>query len=186
MTALASAAAGLQGALLLARGRAEGAALIEPGAQGARRSFWALAASLPILVLLHVADGPAPDSTPLLSSLAASVVGWLGFAVLSHRGAAALGAGERWFGFIAAWNWCSVVQQALVAAGLLVGLSGVPAPVPLVALLVTTGWAIWLEWYAARVTLGVGGVAAAGIVLFDYAVNLVVFSIGSAANGSSG
>lgn len=184
MTPLASAAAGLRGALLLARGRAEGAALMEPGARGALHSFWAMAACLPILGLL--AAGAADGAAPFAASLAAYAVGWLAFAVLSHRVAGAIGAGARWFGFIAVWNWCSVVQQALVAAGNLPVLLGAPGPLPIVLALVAVGWAIWLEWFATRVALGVGGLAAAALVLLDYAITLTVFGVGSAANGSAG
>ena len=139
---LASAAAGLRGALLLARGRAEGAALVEPGAQGALHSFWALAACLPILLLMGLAR-PASDpldadlaQVPLLTSLAAYGISWLAFAVLSHRIAGTLGAGANWFGFITVWSWCSVVQQAMVAVGSLPALLDVPGPVPAVAVLV--------------------------------------------------
>lgn len=182
MTPIASAAAGLRGALLLARGRAEGAALVEPGANGALHSFWAMAACLLILGLLalvgDVGFGP--------SNLAAYGVGWLGFAVLSHRIAGALGAGDRWIGFITVWNWCSVVQQALGATGSLPGLLGAPASLAFAAMLIVTGWAVWLEWYATRVTLGVSGLAAAGFVLLDYAISLTALEIGSAVNGSAG
>ena len=183
MTPLASAAAGLRGAVLLARGRAEGAGLVEPGAEGALHSFWAMAACLLILGLLSLADGEVGF---LPTNLAAYGVGWLGFAVLSHRVAGALGAGDRWIGFITVWNWCSVVQQALVATGSLAGLLGAPGPVSAAAVLVVTGWAIWLEWYATRVALGVGGLAAAGFVLLDYAISLATFGIGSVVNGSAG
>ena len=183
MTPIASAAAGLRGALLLARGRAEGAALVEPGAQGARHSFWAMAACLLILGLLSAAGG---DVGFLPSSLAAYGTSWLVFAVLSHRIAGALGAGERWFGFITVWNWCSVVQQGLVAAGNLPAMLGAPDVASATVVLVATGWAIWLEWYATRVALGVGGLAAAAFVLLDYAIILTALGIGSVANGSAG
>ena len=182
MKPMASALTGMRGALLLARGQAEGAALVEPGAKGALHSFWAMAACLLILALLalvgDVSFGP--------SNLAAYGVGWLAFAVLSHRIAGALGAGERWIGFITVWNWCSVVQQALGAAGSLPGLLGAPGPVSFAAMLIVTGWAVWLEWYATRVALGVGGLAAAGFVLLDYAISLAAFGVGSVVNGSAG
>lgn len=183
MTPMASAAAGMRGALLLARGRAEGMKVVEPGALGALHSFWAMAACLLILSLLPLADGEAGF---LPASLAAYGVGWLAFAVLSHRIAGALGAGERWFEFITVWNWCSVVQQGLVAAGNLPALLGAPDPASAAAVLVVVGWAIWLEWYATRVALGIGGLAAAAFVLLDYAISLTAFGIGSVANGSAG
>lgn len=177
MTPLASAATGLQGALLLARGRPEGAALMEPGAGGATRSFWAIAACVPIILMLRVA-GDAAGGTA--AALGAALVGWLGFAVLSHGVVRAMGAGERWFGFIAAWNWCSVVQHSLLALGSVPGLAGLAGPLPVVTALLATGWAIWLEWFATRVTLGVGGPAAAMLVLLDFAIGVVAFNLGSA------
>lgn len=184
MTPLASAIAGLRGAALLARGQAEGAALVEPGRQGAIHSFWALAACLPLFGLLRILDESAPDP-PFIVGVMTYLVGWLAFAVLSHRVAVALGAGDRWFGFIAAWNWCSVVQYALLTAGNVPAWVGLPGWLSATTALLTTGWAIWLEWFATRVTLGIGRAAAAALVLLDLAIAVALYGF-SAGNGSAG
>ena len=184
MTPLASAIAGLRGAALLARGQEEGAALVEPGLQGAVHSFWALAVCLPLFGLLRLLDESAADP-PFVMGVMTYLVGWLAFAVLSHRAAGALGAGERWFGFIAAWNWCSVVQHGLLAAGSLPAWAGLPGAVSATAALVATGWAIWLEWFATRVTLGVSRGAAAALVVLDLAIAVALYGF-SAGNGSAG
>lgn len=175
MTPLASAVSGLRGAVLLARGQEEGAALVEPGRQGAVHSFWALAACLPLFGLLRLLDQGAEAEPPFAVGVMTYVVGWLAFAVLSHRAAAALGAGERWFGFITAWNWCSVVQHGLLAAGSLPAWAGLPGWLSATAALLATGWAIWLEWFATRVTLGVGRGAAAALVGLDLAIAVALY-----------
>jgi len=36
--------------------------------------------------------------------------------------------------------------------------------------LVTVGWAVWLEYFVARVALGFGGWQAAAMVALDYAI----------------
>lgn len=184
MTPLASAIMGLRGAAQLARGEADGAALVEPGRQGAIHSFWALAACLPLFGLLRLLDEGAADP-PFATGVMTYLVGWLAFAVLSHRMAMALGAGERWFGFIAAWNWCSVLQHGLLAAGSLPAWAGLPGWFAATAALLATGWAIWLEWFATRVTLDIGRVAAAAFVALDLAVAVALYGF-SAGNGSAG
>lgn len=97
-------------------------------------------------------------------------IGWVGFAVLSHTLALALGRGASWPRFIAAWNWCNVVQYLLAIGGLLPTLLGVPGPFGAVAFLVSLFWSIWLEWFATRLTLGLNGVGAAAFVGIDLAI----------------
>jgi hypothetical protein len=36
------------------------------------------------------------------------------------------------------------------------------------------GWALWLEWFAFRLTLGVGGLVAAGLVALDVAIGILL------------
>ena len=46
-----------------------------------------------------------------------------------------------------------------------------------VAQLFALGWALWLEWFAFRLTLGIGIVAAAGLVALDVAIGVLLAAI---------
>ena len=151
-------ASGLHGALLLARGRAEGVRYVEADMAGAARSFWAIAICLPAFVCLRVLAWAAAGQPPHLAhsfmlDLLAFVIGWCGFAVVSYRVVGAMGLAERWPRAIALWNWCQVVQYLLLVVSSIPGLLGAPVLLDQAAQLVGIGWALWLEWFAFRLTL---------------------------------
>lgn len=179
MSIAAPLADGLSGALLLARGRADGFARVQTDMAGAARSFWAAAFALPALLAMRLigwtAQGvPANAGHALALDLLLFVVGWAGFAVISHTVVGALGRAKRWPGFIAIWNWCNVVQYGLLLLGAIPVLLHAPEPVQQLCGLVALGWALWLEWFATRIALGVTGLAAAGLVGLDVAIGLLL------------
>jgi hypothetical protein len=173
-------AAGLRGAFMLARGHANGLSLIEDTPAGAARSFWAAALCLPgFLALRLFAWGMEGAPTAGLGpALAAELLGyacaWAGFALASLSLARAMGQGAAWPHFIAAWNWASVVQYLVWLA---LSLPIVPALPPLVAqgvVLVSLGYALWLEWFVARSALRIAGNRALGFVLLDLAIGILI------------
>jgi hypothetical protein len=172
---------GLQAAMLLARGRADGVALLtagdEPALATAARSFWAAALCLPAFIclqLLDMAQLPALPPHPihdLTLQLLGSVIGWTGFALLALALARGLDRAPRWPYFIALWNWCNVVQLLALIAARVPGLLDLPDMLGETATVVAVGWVLWLEWYATRLTLGITAVQAAGFVLLDTAIS---------------
>jgi hypothetical protein len=178
---------GLQGALLLARGRAEGMELVaapaEPAMAAAARSFWAAALCLPAFICLQLIDLAQEPRVPphaahgLALQLFGYVIDWAGFALISRFVARAIGRLDAWPRFIAAWNWCNVVQYLLLVAASLPPLLGLPSLLGQTAWLVATGWALWIEWYATRLALGVGRVQAAGLVVLDEAFGFVLIAV---------
>ncbi|CAH2600037.1 conserved membrane protein of unknown function [Rhodovastum atsumiense] len=173
----------LHGALLLARGRAEGLQLIaappEDEMTVAARSFWAAVLCLPAFLCLHLLDWaqgrvPMPDQPgqALVLDLLGYVVGWVGFALLSHVMAASLGRDHRWPIFITAWNWCNVVQYLILTGAIVPELLHVPPLVAQTLWLAAMGWALWLEWYATRLSLAVPGFTAALLVATDFTLGL--------------
>ena len=179
-----SMASGMQAALLLARGRSDGLRLVEDDMAGAARSFWAAAICLPAFVCLRLLAWTGSAMPPhaghvLALDLVSFGVGWCGFAVLSHRLVGAMGLGERWPRFIALWNWCNVVQYLLLVVFSIPGLLGAPALLDQAAQLFGLGWALWLEWFAFRLTLGIGTVAAAGLVALDVAIGVLLALLGA-------
>lgn len=177
-----SVSSGLQAALLLARGRPEGLSSIEPDMATAARSFWAMAICLPAFVCLRLlewlANGVPADAAHIFAAdLLTFIVGWVGFAVLSYRLVANAGLAARWPRCIALWNWCNVVQYLLLVVFGIPGLLGAPALLDQAAQLFGLGWALWLEWYAFRLTLGIGFMAAAGLVTLDVAIGVVLAAV---------
>jgi hypothetical protein len=179
---------GLHGALRLARGRADGVALVAADMAGAARSFWALPVCLPTVVCLRLMDWaedgrPANAGHELARDLLVFVAGWLLYAVVTHRLAPRFGRGERWPHFIAAWNWCNVVENLLLVFGGIPGLLGAPHVVDQVFQVFTMGWALWLEWYAIRLTLRVGPLLAILAVMLDLTISLMLSGFGQALGG---
>ena len=168
-------AAGLHAAFLLARGRAEGVGFATLSPEGPARSFWAAALCLPAFLGLRLlgmtgeAVGTGPERSAV-AELAGYVVSWAGFALVSHGAARRIGRADHWPRFIAAWNWCNVAQY-LVLVLLLLSPSG---PVGAFLGLAAFGYAMWLEWFVARVGLRLSGAGAAGIVALDLALSLLV------------
>jgi hypothetical protein len=166
--------AGLQGALLLARGRREGLLAVPSDARGVRLSFLAAVLCLPPYLCLQLVDwalhgmpGHLAHAVALL--LLGYVVNWCGFALLSRTVVTVLGRGERWPLYVAAWNWCNVAQYMLLVGATVPALLGLPGWIAQTAGLAAAGWAVWLEWYAARLSLGGAPGAALLLTVLDVA-----------------
>lgn len=177
---------GLQAAWLLARGRSEGLRYVESDMAGAARSFWAAAICLPAFVCLRLLawaeTGTPKHAAHLLAlDLLSYVIGWCGFAVLSHRLVSAMGLGARWPCCIALWNWCNVIQYMLLVVFSIPGLLGAPVLLDQLGQLVGVGWALWLEWFAFRLTLGIGMLPAIGLVALDVAIGVLLAGLDAAA-----
>jgi hypothetical protein len=176
MTAVST---GLQAAFRLARGQRDGmadlAAPEAPDTAVAAASFLALAASLPLEFLQGWLGGT--EGHQLLRDVMVAVVGWLGFAVVSHRVALRTGRQALWPRYIAAWNWCSLLQSLLLTLGLATSLLGLPPLVSETLVLVIVGWAVWLEYFVARVALGFGLWQGIAMVALDYAISQVAQNV---------
>lgn len=188
MSALTGVATGIQAALLLARGRAEGVGLLattdgELSQATAARSFWAAALCLPAFVCLQLIGWAQPPGPPAHAGhefaldLLGYVIDWTAFALVTRWLAGIMGRGARWPIFIAVWNWCNVVQYLLLVVASLPPLLGAPEIVGQTAWLVATGWALWLEWYATRLALDITRLQAVGLVLADLAMGFAGMAV---------
>ncbi len=171
----------LRGVALLARGRGEGIARFEGGLRGAQLSLIAA----PICLALYAATRaiewrllgvPARPWRAAVLEMLAFVIGWAGFAVASEVVLRRAGAAARWPLYIAAWGWCNIVGYGLVLLGDVPDLLGAPAIVSEAVGLIVFGWALWVEWFAAMLTLERDVVLASALVLMDmgFGVGLVV------------
>lgn len=182
MSAVSSMTSGLYAALQLARGRTDGVVLLPDDRATIIRSFWSIALCLPSVIcrlLLSWADVGIPDHAAHLAAreLVVFVLGWLVFVEVTHRIAPMIGQAERWGRFIVAWNWCNVIEGLLVVAGGIPGLLGAPPIIDQAAELITVGWAIWLEWYATRLSFGVKPLTAVWLVLLDQSIGIMLASL---------
>lgn len=173
----------LHAALLLARGDPSGLEPLNPPAVpgasnsmlSAPGSFWAMAVALPPFLLLHLLQSDVADRPDLAHDLLGYVIGWLGFVLLSHAIAGWSGRRALWPRYIAAWNWCSVVQYGVVlVAEMIVGSDLLPDFVAQTLWLVAIGWALWLEWFLARTALDFGRWQAIGLVALSYLIASVL------------
>ena len=178
---------GIVGATLLARGHPEGIQQIAGDPDAARTSFWAAALCLPTMLVLRLWDaggttaGPAADTAQADPSLHGTlsvtllyVVGWAGYALLSRQVATVMGRQPRWPLFIAAWNWCNLIQYALFTAAALPGWIGAPAWIGQTLGIVALFWAMWLQWFATRIALGIGRWTAIALVALDILMGIVL------------
>lgn len=188
MSAVLAVGSGLRFAFLLACGHADGTRLANAHQPGVGRSFIAMAFCMPIVVAVRAVGWfggiPAGAFRTLMRDGLVFGVSWLAFAALSWHLVPLVSQRERWPRFIVAWNWCNVVENLLIVIGLLPGLLGAPAMIDQVAQVFTTGWALWLEWYAIRLTLAVGPLTAVWLVLVDESIGLMLTSIGLSLSGS--
>ncbi len=195
MSTLAGVGDGLQAALLLARGRADGLAVLsardEPALATASRSFWAAAFCLPAFICLQLIDlsqaAPLPHAAHSFAlQLLGYGIGWAAFALVSRGIAIGIGKEAAWPRFIAAWNWCNVVQYLLLVAASLPPLLGLPDFLGQSSWLIASGWALWLEWYATKLALGVTGIQAFGFVALDEAMGIALLAVIQGINGTAG
>jgi len=170
---------GLHAAVLFARGRSEGLHYVESDMAGAARSFWAMPICLPAIVCLRLMTWveyglPSDAGHAVGLDIMGYVVGWLAFALLSFRLAPLFGYGPRWPRFIAAWNWCNVIENLLLVLGGIPGLVGVPPIFDEAAQIFAIGWALWIEWFATRQALETTGGVAAVLVVLDQLIGLML------------
>jgi len=150
------------------------------------RSFWAIPLSLPAVVCLQLLDWLAsrvPANVPVALScyLMLFLIGWLAFVWLSHHLAVRLQRQTQWPRFIAIWAYCSIVENTLVAIGALPGALGAPTILNEACQLFTMGWALWLEWYAIRLSLQVGPLIAGLLLLVDFIIGTMLTGLGALA-----
>jgi hypothetical protein len=182
MSSVSRVTVGLNAALRLARGRADGVVLVPGDRETVVRSFWSVALCLPTVIcrlaMSWVATGVPSDAAHLLGrEVIVFVVGWLVFVEVTYRLAPLIGRADRWGRFIALWNWCNVVEGVLIIVGGIPGVLGAPAIIDEAFELIAIGWALWLKWYATRLAFGVTPVTAVLLVLLDQSIGIMLASL---------
>jgi hypothetical protein len=182
VNAASTVTSGLHAALRLARGRADGVVLVSGDRNTIIHSFWSIALCIPsvicrLLMSWAVSGLPRDPGHSAAREVIVFVLGWLVFVEVTHRLAPIIGRTERWGRFIVLWNWCNVIEGVLVVVGGIPGTLGAPAIVDQAFELISIGWALWLEWYATRLALQVGPLAAASLVVLDQSIGIMLASL---------
>jgi len=169
-------AAGVRAAWLLARGRAEGLRFTLLSPEGAARSFWAGAICLVPFLLIRAMGGEGIVTDALSVQLIGYVLGWVAFPLAALSLVDASGRGPLWPLFVAAWNWANLAQYAVLLGAALLG-SILPPEFARVLILASFAYALWIEWFVAKVALDVSGFRAGIFVMADMAIGLFIASV---------
>jgi hypothetical protein len=168
-----------RGIALLTFGRPEGAGYFTNDLGATRRSFITALFAFPIFLAFHYLDwlagtGPLEGTHALILDLLTYPISWAGYALIALPLLRMLGLERMWPRFITAWNWSNLAQYGLLLVTSLPLLAHAPSIVSETAALVGYGWALWLEWWTARLVLGLSPSGAALLVLVDVGFSAIV------------
>jgi len=178
----------LSGAWQVMLGRAAGLNRLDVSLEGFWRSFAAVVLVAPFALLALISEQPlvaesegaAATLTPgvLTVYVVALLVDWFAFPLAFALLARPLGLGSRYVPFIVARNWASVIIGAFVAAVHALHLLGVlPTAVISIGVLVVTVVALRFAYVIARTALAVSMALALPIVILDFLLSLIIWSI---------
>jgi hypothetical protein len=178
----------LVGAWQILSGRPEGLNRLDTSIEGFWRSFAIVVVIAPIAFLTLVGEEVAPaDSAAVVEPLTTAgvllfaitvLVDWFAFPLVFALLAPSFGLGSRYIPFIVARNWASIYISAIVAIVHVLRIFGlVPTVVLPFALLIVLGVALWLSYVIVRTTLSVSITMALPIVVLDFLLSLVIWSI---------
>jgi hypothetical protein len=177
----------LTGALRLARGDRRGLLCFDASEEGFWRSFRAAALCYPLYLILlafpiELGDAPQPDPWRVLAvETIHYVISWVAFPLMMLPLVDWLQRGNRFFGFMVAYNWCQVPQTAVFAAVALSGGVGLlSADGMLIADLVAGLAALVYEWYVSYVALAVSRPKAVIVIVADIVLATVLSHVSAA------
>jgi hypothetical protein len=161
-----------------------GLSYLDRSPEGALRSFYAALIVLPayaLLVILRLWD--ILPEVSLFRFIAveglAYVISWTAFPLVMFYISGLLDRSGRYFEFLSAYNWSSVIQMGLYLPVVAIADSGlVPEGLGEGLVLIVTMLVLLYQWFIARTTLDINGGSAAGVVLLD--MILAVFITGTA------
>lgn len=178
----------LAGALQVLSGKPEGLNRLDTSLEGFWRSFAVVILVAPIAFLALVGQEPPPsDANAVVVPLTAArvmlygvtlLVDWFAFPLVFALLAPSFGLGSRYVPFVVARNWASVIISAIVAIVHVLRIFGLlPISVLPYALLVVFAIALRLSYVLVRTTLSVSIKIALPIVILDFLLSLVIWSV---------
>jgi hypothetical protein len=176
-------ATALYGATRLAKGDPHGIDFFEDSIEAFWKSFWAAAIAAPLYALLIVIDLSGANITSgwfrvLLIEVVGYVAAWSAFPLAMHYVSEMIDREEQYIRYIVAFNWCAVLQVTLyLFVTAFLALDFLPRGVAVAISLATYAAIFVYQWYIARVGLELGRWGAAGIVVLDLIISLILNSI---------
>lgn len=178
--------------LLLLDGRA--AAAVDNGLAAALRSFWCAAMALPAYCLYLLLQSHAPISTPGnfldladkagLANAAATlaivyVLGWVVWPLAVHLLMPLLDRDRFYFRYVVALNWMQLVLWGPLLLFAMLRFSGLVPEGAALAFNYAMLTVIWVfHWSVIRATLDVNGLVAAGLVVADFILRIMLKQVG--------
>lgn len=178
MASLAEVHRSLYGAALLAKFDSDGLNAFGHEGADAAKSFFAAIIVAPMYLLWIILYGENyPEGTPFIFAFLFEsltyVIGWLIFPLVVWHLSPVLGCGDRFFHFLAAYNWAAVIQNALfMGVDLLSWLVGAPEMARGFFGLMLFAYILVYGWFVAKHALGLPGGPAATIVALDLMISM--------------
>lgn len=121
----------------------------------------------------------ANETTALTAKLTRSSVNlilhWMLFAAIALPLCHAAGLGQRYMAFITVYNWSSIIVVAMFLVPALFVLSGIlTLEGGQFFITATSIYAIYFLWFAAKTALESNAWVAAGFILLDFCLNVIV------------
>jgi hypothetical protein len=177
------------GALRLMRGDPGGMACFDPSIGGFWRSFRAGLLCYPFyLIILSfpvvIGEGPVAEIDPgrfYAVETIHFIISWVAFPLVALPIVDWLQRGDRFLGFVTAYNWCQAPQTLVFTAIALLGGAGILPPYAMLGVDLVLGLgALVYGWYIARVALAINGGQASLIVCTDMLLAVVLTHISRA------
>jgi hypothetical protein len=150
------------------------------------RSFQAAVIAAPlfvVLIVLRTAEHPL-SSDPLRAFFIEAigyVMGWTAFPLAAWHLTGALGKADRYFSYIGAYNWASVIQiAAFVPVAALSASDLLPDTLIVLTALVLTAAVIYYQFFIVRTALGIEALPALGFVAIDLMLGLAIDAVETA------
>ena len=170
----------LYGAYRLARADTAGMSYLDTSLDGFWQSFFAAVMVAPLFVLLLIirfnTNGLEVSAIRFLAlESIAYVIGWVLFPLISYYLVQVLEREKQYLGFIVAYNWASVLQNAIYLPFAILfelGMFGGNAAefVNLILLCLVLAY----TWFVTRTALDVSGFVASGLVVLDVGLWIIV------------
>ncbi len=185
MLSAREAATALYGAYRLARFDARGMTYFETSLDGFWRSFYAAVIVAPfyavLLLMRHAVDTTGVGAVRFASVEAiAYVIAWVAFPLVMVSLARVLDREERYLGYIVAYNWAAVLQNALYMPVVMLGLTGtVPVNAANALTLIVLSVVLVYTWFITWTALNVSAGTAAALVALDFVLSVFINAVAS-------
>lgn len=167
----------------LARGDTRGLGLFNTTVEGFWRSFLAMVLVAPLFAILlflryHVETGSAAPIRFFAVQTLGYIVAWFAFPLIMFYVVQAIDRERRFFTYVVAYNWSSVLQNLIyLPLAMAAELGLLPAELSSFLSFVVLTLVFVYIWFVTRTALAITGLLAAGIVAGDFVLSIVVNTV---------